>query len=261
MERSKSVSSLIINLFNVNAHHLYELAIICIFLLFQSCVVESFDDPGNTAIFNIETANYKAITVKSIFDIALMQDSANYITVECGENLKKNIFIEEQNNTLLLSHDIKPSIRSKYKHVKLKIHLKNVSNIVLDNCIKLSSIGTITQKNLQIVDHSELCEVNLNLNVEKLNLTMKSDNISYYTFSGFCKEANILMNGSSILKAVELQISSCKLTQASIGGAYLNILSILEVKFLQPGKVFCKGNPTIRVSNEGLNEKVEKLEY
>ncbi len=52
----------------------------------SSCVIETFDDPGNPITFNTETTDFNSLEIKSIFDIVLVQDSGNYITFECYAN-------------------------------------------------------------------------------------------------------------------------------------------------------------------------------
>jgi hypothetical protein len=224
-----------------------------------SCVIETLDDPGNPITFNIETADFNSLQVKSIFDIVLVQDSGNYITFECYSNQRKNISTTNQNGLLALNQNIQPSMLGNYKHVKAYIHFKNINAINLGNCVKLENTGIINQSALVIYDGSELSEINLDVNLGNLTISNNSDNLSYYKFTGKSTNVAINMNGSSILKASTLESDYCSIEQGSIGDCYVYVLQKLNVKFLEQGNVYLKGNAEISVDPNGLHKTVQAI--
>jgi hypothetical protein len=235
----------------------YHLASIIFYVfIFNSCVIETFDDPGKYISFNYTTSDFNKVEIKNIFDIVLIQDSGNYIAFECYENQKNKISVENQNGLLTLKQSIEPSMLGNYKHIKAYIHYKNINNINLENCVKLENSGTMQQSSLEIYDGSELSEVNLMVNLENLTVSNNSENLSYYTFTGKSTNVAFYLQGSSIMKASGLESDYCNVEQGSICDCYVFVLKKLSVKFLGKGNVYLKGNAEINVDSNRYQKVV-----
>jgi hypothetical protein len=224
-----------------------------------SCVIESFDDPGKPITFNTQTNEFNSVAIKSIFDIVLVQDSGNYITFKCGANQKNKISLVNQNGLLSLQQNTEPSVRGNYKHIKAYVHFKNIITINLDNCVTLENSGNISQTSLELIDRSELSEVKLTVDLENLIIRNNNDNLSYYTILGKSTNVAFYLYGSSIMKAAGLESDFSTIEQGSIGDCSVYVSKKLNVRFLERGNVFLKGNAEIVIDPNELQQKVQVI--
>ncbi len=228
-------------------------------LAFFSCEKNALFISGEDTIDTIKLESFERVEIKDVFEIGLVSDTVDYITVNCGENLLPNIEILQEENSVYLYNHNKYHWTRDYKKVNLEIHTTTLKTIIIREPVTLSTIDTFKMESISIVDWSKISIVDLTVNVNYVSLGVSASNTGEYTFRGKTNTSSFRLWGSCFYYADQLEANSCNINHDGIGDVYVNVKNKLTVKLNTYGNVFYKGNPIVDVEKNSTGSLI-KLE-
>ena len=221
-------------------------SILCSLLIMASCSKSALFDVGSvetreiilpTSIDNIE--------VRSIFALSVCNDTVNKIIITCGKNIQSFVHASFINGKLKLTHDDKYQWSRDYKKIKIEIHSTTLPRFDVYEPISFTSIDTLKGANFTYVDWGRLSEVNVQLNVQQVQLSMSTTNFGYFKLKGSCDYATIWACGTCVVHADSLLSRQCTVLQRGRGDVYVHPSQSLNATIELSGNVYCYGNPAV----------------
>ncbi|MBP6977913.1 MAG: DUF2807 domain-containing protein [Bacteroidales bacterium] len=228
---------------------------------------------GNETV-ETETRNvgsFSRISSESYFDVFIIRDSVEQITVEAESNLLPYIQTVVDGSTLIIREQrhhcldnnlpIKVTVRVK---VLEKVHLAgsgyiqgNSEFIASTFSVDLSGSGNI---DLEVraerveVDLSGSGDIDLGAVTPQIDATISgSGDINLWGESG---DSALEISGSGSIKAYGLIQDNCWVKISGSGNIFVFVNDYLDVTISGSGSVYYKGNPQIEVSISGSGEVI-----
>lgn len=220
--------------------------ILIIFLLFSfliiSCQEILFNDEESTRELSFE--NFNALEISGMYNIILIQDSANRLVIT-GENNIKSIDAVIKDDTLIIDDHKKMSFNPARN--TLYIHFSNLKYMVTYDPVNVSNADTIKVKDFSYDAIGEIEEVKLIVDCSYFMVTSSANTLGYfYCYGKSYKCAFVNRYGCSIF-ADSLLCKNVEVTNESIGDVYVNASDYLEATIWGPGDIYYHGNPVIRI--------------
>ena len=238
---------------------LVSIALIAPLFLLAGCQKEGFFNAGKTVTQRIELNNTIAdVTINSMFEITLVQDTENYALVTCGENLQPEVNLSSKENSLLLSHSIIFNWTRSYEKVKVELHLKELPSFIVHKPVLLKTKGVFKGEQFSITGRAAYAEVDVNIDASTCSIDMGWHGFGLYKISGKATEAKFYCYGSARIEAQSLETEKCKVVQSSIDNVYVTATNALEVLIEKSGNVYYTGNPTITYSTSSSGKLIKR---
>ena len=204
----------------------------------------------------IEMSDVTKIQVKSIFHIELIQDDGEYILATASQNQLDKLSIHTENNSVFLKHNYNNFI-TKNTPIKVEVHLKDITNILVESPANIINKNVITTNKLDILvtEKSELVEMDLNLKCETLSFHVKGSVSGKYQFKGECPHANYTLNGTTNIMALDFKNQNITIAQNSIGEAHIFAEKKITATIYSSGDIYYKGNPDITIKRVQINNQ------
>ena len=230
--------------------------LLLIFTLCSCDALNPFEKDGEYIEKRIELAGVSSIQNNNIFKIILIEDDDEYVLLKGGLNIISKVAIEIKDNKVTLDHSHKNNFTN-YNLIVAEFHLKEFKKIRTETPSNYSTQGTISGDilDIDIISESELVEMKLNLNYNKLDFHTYGSVAGGYEFIGACTEANYVLNGIINIKASELQTANTNIAQNGIGEAHVWVENKLSVTIYSSGNMYYKGNPEISINRVQVNNQ------
>ncbi|MRT93743.1 DUF2807 domain-containing protein [Ancylomarina sp. 16SWW S1-10-2] len=204
----------------------------------------------------IEISDINKIQIESVFYIELVQDTEEYIIATGSEDQLDKLKIRSEGNTSFLEHNYTNLLKN-YTPINLEIHLKDIKTITVQSPSNISNTEIMNINNLDIyvIYGTELVEMNLNLNCEKLTLDVRGGVNGKFEFKGECPEASYVINGATNIEATDFKTQNTSIGQNSIGEAYLFAEQKIKATIYSFGNIYYKGNPEIVINRVQINNQ------
>jgi len=221
--------------------------------LFNSCKTDFFCDclegGGSTKQTEYKFSKETGLTIKSAFDVYLINDTINKIIIEGGENLLKNVKITTDSTRLSISNNNVCNWARSYENIRLYIHTQTLKDYNNESPSRIVSTNTLKSDYLSLRNNTPLCSVNLSVDCDYFYFDHWNGS-GEFTLKGRCTtfESQSLGTASSgPVWADSLKITNANIYTNSTGDYHLNVSNELVVKILWIGNVYYKGNPTVKI--------------
>ena len=204
----------------------------------------------------IEISDINKIQIESVFYIELVQDTAEYIIATGSQSQLKELKILGKDNTCSLEHNYTSLVKN-YTPINLEIHLKDIKTITVKSPSNISNTETINIDGIDIyvTADTELVEMNLNLNCQKLSLDVRGGVSGKFEFKGECTKASYVINGTTNIEATDFKTQNTSIGQNSIGEVYLFAEQKITATIYSFGNIYYKGNPEIEIKRVQINNQ------
>ena len=223
------------------------LFIIIISVLVTTCKKNALFLAGDNATGTVQLEPFDKIEIKDVFDIVLISDTIDYITIECGENLLPNIEVAQENTLIYLYNHNKYHWSREYENVNLEIHSTSLKTITIREPITLNTRDTFKMESISITDWSKISIVDMTVDVNHLSLGVSASNTGDYTLRGRTNTCSFRAWGSCFYFANQLEANACTVRHDGIGDVYVNVKNKLTVRLNTYGNVYYKGSPQLDV--------------
>ena len=234
--------------------------LICLLpVIMISCFTEENWDAGKEVTRRINLESYQAIEINSVFDILLVQDTADYALVTCGTNLMDNIRIEQSGDRVQLSQNTGMNWARIYKRVVIELHFKTLTAIQINKSSFIETKKTVQSPELFIKDNSPVSETDINIDCTDFHLSVERDNFGIYTVEGTAKNCSLELDGSAHFKTGNLVSDSCYVNHKGIGDCFVNAKRVLSGIIVRTGSLMYYYYPTLKMEIENVNGKIIRL--
>jgi hypothetical protein len=221
------------------------------FISLISCEKENIDA---TSILPLNA--YDTLTLNSVFDVELIQDTVNAIEISGTARSIEKILIEQENGHLKLTNTYKGNFLHPSKNkIQIKLHTDGIRLIKANETCYIHSSIPLTGEEIGLVMASKLNEANLVLNCGSFYYWNNFPCGGKITLSG---ETNDLKLWNVALMTVDAQALTCKtalVENASKGDCKVTCLEQLTCALRGEGNIYLWGNPpnitVIEQSSEG----------
>ena len=240
-------------------NRLGNIILIALLILFVSCEKEGFFSAGKTVTQRVELSeSITEVTIKSMFEVTLVQDTENYALVTCGKNLQPEVKLSSNGNALYLTHSITFNWTRRYEKVKVELHLKSLPSFTIHKPVLIKTQGLFTGTRFYLIDWEKYTELDVELDVETLQIDVSSENFGLYKLRGKAKTAVLYGWGSSRIEAQNMVINQCFIGQRSIDDIYVNVQDNLTVSIESSGDVYYTGNPAVTYTTTSTGRLVKR---
>ena len=231
------------------------------FLLYQvlssfllvSCQKILFDE--DEIAREIRPGDFSSIDVRGVFDILLIQDSADRIELK-GKKDIRTIDVGIESGILKISDPVNMSFNTKRNN--LIIHFRSIENLTLWNPVTINNTDTLRLNMFILAAIAEVVEVNLKVNCNGL-IVSSANSLGHFNLIG--KADYLFMEswyGCSFL-ADRLSCRQAEIVHESIGDVYVNASETITAFIRGPGNIYYRGNPEIRIAEKKGDGKLIHL--
>ncbi len=226
--------------------------IVVIFVLvIISCITGNYIR-GNgvitTHVRDLITSDYSRIKSLGSFDIVLVSDVENSISIKGDDNIIPYILTEVQNDSLIIKFQDDVNIRS-YTVLEVTVPLNN--NI---NEISLSGSGSINGKDVIISDNISLRTLgsgDMKMSLQAQNVFISIAGSGEVDVNGNTNTLKVNINGSGDVSAYDLVSKVATLTISGSGNIETTVNDKLTTTITGSGDIFYKGTPQVTVDISG----------
>ncbi len=234
----------------------YLLAAIAISVASQSCDNEHLPDfmksEGATAIDTIIVNPYKDLIINSNCHIELMKGTCDYIVVEYGENLIKNVSVEydEASSSVSVSDDTKfGMVRNNQSVPKIKCSFSLLCNIYAHASVIISSDDSVDVR--QYLFDGFIGGLDVVSNAPQLRLEV-ADGTGSYKMAGRAESLDIDARYTSIIDAGGLEARVAHVESHTTGNVFVNAKDTVYAEIHHTGDVCYKaGAVPVLVARKG----------
>ncbi len=219
--------------------------LLAIALFFTGCEKNIFFRNEPVVTEKIILDRFEGISINSIFDIELRNDTVYSVVLTGRQNILDNITVKTEDFTLELTDENNYRWMPDYPFVKLLITIPDARdiNININSPSFIYSTDTLHTSRLTIISGTQLIRTDLLVNSSHISLWTTSDDYGHYTFSGNTETSDMRLYGSSQLWADKLESGSVNIRNYSIGDCHVNVTGTLRVWLGHYGNVYYSGSP------------------
>jgi hypothetical protein len=204
--------------------------------------------------------SFNTISSESFFDVYIIQDSVNEVTVEAESNLMPFINTWVSGNTLVLREHENHCLNNNAP-IRITVRVKELSRVYLTGSgiiqgeteitsdsfrTELSGSGVIDlEVNAATIDALVTGSGVINLGVTANHVEARITGSGEINLWGETERTDLEITGSGQIKAYGLIQDTCYANISGSGNIYVDVNEYLEVRISGSGSIYYKGNPQV----------------
>ena len=218
------------------------ISIIVLFIISQSLLSCFYGIKGNGKVLKSErqVVNIKSISVSSGFDLILVQDSLEKLTVEADENLQKIIKTDVTQGELKI-YTSEPIYRA--KSLKVRVTIKSINSLEASSGADVQSESTLK---FSFINISASSGAEIKLTILSSDIQAKTSSGSDISLSGKSVKLIIHSSSGSDVDAEKLICESCSVEASSGSQVKVSAEKMIEAHASSGSNIQVTGNPTER---------------
>ncbi len=211
-------------------------------LLFTSCHSILFNDAE--AERNIPLSEFQAIKISGIYNVILVQDSANNLRIN-GKNDITSVSATVENDTLFITDSRKLSFNPEKN--TLEIHFTTLEKLITTGPVNLSCNGNLKAGSFSYDALGEISEVRLSVECSSFQLVNSGNTLGNFYLSGSAENCYFFNRYGSRVFADSLRCSSAAVINESVGDVHINASDFLTAYISGPGNIYYYGQPLVEI--------------
>lgn len=223
---------------NINIITYIKIYIIFILIVCTSCSELLFsDDEGSKQFFPGE---FSSVSVKGIFNIVLIQDSADMVIVRGPVSINR-IDAESIDDTLRIKDSNKFPLEPGRNTIEL--HLTKLNYLVTYDPVFLTTKDTLKGDRISWDGIGEIAEGRLIIDCNQFNLCNSANTLGNIRLTGKAEHLYVFNRYGSNVFADSLYCRNAEITNESAGNVYINASEIITAFIWGPGNIYYHGDP------------------
>lgn len=216
------------------------LLILAVGLLSTSCQKEMEQTTLNFAL-----EEYDTLTLKSVFNVELIQGTENKIEIHGAKKIVEKIDFKLQNNTLTLTNTFKGNwVHPKKNKITITLTTNGLNRINSHETCNIKTLNTLVSPDFGLIMTSKLNEATLDLNCDTFYYWNNFPCGGKINLSGATNELLLWNVALMSIDAKNMIANNVLIENASKGHVKVNCLQRLTYKISGEGNVYLTGNPT-----------------
>lgn len=220
-------------------NRLLTLSAIVLLLATQACKTGCIQGSGKEATDKRQVTAFDKLEIAGSFNITLVQDSSNSITINADDNILNIIKTDVSGDKLKISTDNKNVCSS--KEVTVTIGVRNLKSIAASGAVEITSNGRL---NFGDLDLNLSGATKINLNIAASNVETNGSGVSEIALKGQASSHTIEMSGSGNVHAFDFVVGNYTIETSGQSDCEINVLSELNIHSTGASDIKYKGNPT-----------------
>jgi hypothetical protein len=214
-------------------------------LTFLSCKEVLFHGEERTR--EIHLGNFHAVSISGIYNIVLIQDSANKLKIS-GTNNINSIDAIIKNDPLFISDHKKMSFNPDKD--RLVLHFSDLKFMVTYDPVNISSSGTIQAAQFSYEALGEIVEARMTLDCENFYFVDSGYTLGFFYFSGNTRSCLLWNRYGSTIFADSLYCRDAEVINGSVGDVFVNASDNIRASIRGPGNIYFHGTPVIEIAEK-----------
>jgi hypothetical protein len=210
-----------------------------------SCNEVLFHDEERTRSLYLE--NFHAVKISGIYNIFLIQDSANRLDIT-GVNDINSIDAIIKDDTLFIDNHKKISFNP-HKN-RLDLHFSNLSFMETNDPVNISNLDTIKAYQFIYYAFGEIVEARMVFDCDNLYFVSFPYSFGFFHFRGKTNSCLLWNNYGSTIFADSLYCKDAEVINSSVGDVYVNASDNLRASIHGPGNIYYHGTPVIEIAEK-----------
>lgn len=191
--------------------------------------------------------DFHAVKISGIYDIVLVQDSANRLDIT-GGNYINSIDAAVIDDTLIIDNHKRMSFNPDKN--KLAIHFSNLGYMVTHDPANVTNSDTIYAGQFIFEAFGEIVEARMIFNCDNLYFVSYPYSLGFFHFSGKCNSCILSNSYGSTIFADSLHCKYAEVISYSVGDVYVNASENIRASLDGPGNIYYHGNPVIEIAEK-----------
>jgi len=206
---------------------------------------DCFSSSGKEITIEQVLTEFDSLYVNSVFNVELIQDTINKISITGNEAFVNSTTFNIENNILILDNKHKCKFAKPKKNtVSVTIHVNEISAIYLNSSSKIFSNNTLTNSNeIGLIAKSKYNEADLIVNARVFYFWNNHLNGGKINVKGNVEIVKLWNTSLASINATKLKAISALVRNNSKGDCWVNVTKSIDCEITSTGNVFCKGNP------------------
>ncbi|MBL7113117.1 MAG: DUF2807 domain-containing protein [Bacteroidales bacterium] len=195
---------------------------------------------------------FSGVISEGDFDVTIIVDTVYQAVIEADENLMSFISTYIRGGNLVIDNSSRRCLRnSDGNPIYIELHVPFV------DYISLTGSGVVYCQDLLYVDYIRAEVIGSGIidlrYVDAISIDAILTGSGEIELWGICKEGDLNIPGSGVIKAFHLEQDICDANISGSGDMYVFVYDILDANISGSGNIFYKGNPRVstRISGTG----------
>jgi len=191
-----------------------------------------------------DIADFDSLSVRSVFQVHLIQDSLNYVKIRAFEKNIQNIKISVKDNTLFVKDETSSTWTRPQKNTPiLYIHLKEINKIYLFASGLLVSDNELQGESLCLITKARYNDIDLRINYQSFCYWNNHPNGGMLNLKGEVQSLTVWNFSLNTLDARNLKAKYVMIDTQSKADSYAFCTEELHTKIRSRGNIYIFGNP------------------
>jgi hypothetical protein len=197
--------------------------------------------------------DFHAVKIKGIYNIILIQDSANRLVIT-GRNNINSIDAVIRDDTLIINDHRRMSLNPGMN--TLVLHFSNLEYMVTYDPVNVSNTDTIKADRFSYDAIGEIAEVRLVIDCNSIIVFNSANTLGYLYFYGKANDCTFCNRYGCCIFAESLSCRRAEIINESVGDVYINASENIKAYIWGPGNIYYYGTPVIEIAERRGEGKV-----
>ncbi len=213
---------------------------------------DCFSSAGKEIVIESAISDFDSLYVNDVFEVHLIQDTINYITIIANEAFAESTTFNISNNTLVLENDHRCKFAKPEKNeIKIYIKVKKISRIRLNESSKLISDNVLLNDNeIGLTISSKFNEADLSLDCKTFFYSNTHLNGGQVILHGDLEYLKIWNGSLGSIDSRDLSADNVLIVTDSKADCFVRANNVLDCTIRGYGNVYYFGNPDVLNVND-----------
>lgn len=204
-----------------------------------------FERAGAITTQTYSLSSFNQIKLYDNIDLYLTQDTADYITIETGENLQPYISAAADNGILTLRNNAGGKwLRQPNESIKVYTHFKELNKLEYSGSGNVFSTDTIRAGTITFYSINGAGNIEVTLKANRTFVNIAKENADFI-FHGQSDSCYTYVNARGSIDFSDFKVMALHIDYGSLRDACVNVSDGLYALMYFKGNLYYKGNPAI----------------
>ncbi len=213
-----------------------------VFFLASCSKQDCFKSAGSVSSEMRYLNEFDTIYINDYFHVTLKTDTVNKVEIEAGNKLIGNIKTDVNNNTLTIKDLNACKFFKGYKKKKLRISTNDLSKIIVNDGVELTTVDTLKFKQLLIRYFSDIGSCDLTVDCKRITIDVWYA-AGKFMLKGKTNYLALSMSSMSSAYAYGMEADNVYTSSNTLGDIHLKANKSLYAVIKNKGNIYYKGNP------------------
>ncbi len=186
---------------------------------------------------------FDTIYINDYFQVELKTDTVNKIEIEAGNKLIGNIKTDVNNNALTIKDLNACRFVKGYKAKKLKISTNDISKIIVNDGVELTTVDTLKFSQLLVRYYSDIGSCDLTVDCKRITIDVWYA-AGKFILNGKTNYLSLSMSSMSSAYTYNMEADNVRISSNTLGDIHLKANKSLYAIIKNKGNIYYKGNPS-----------------